>query len=208
MEPRLRAVAELLLPDAAVADIGAGEGRLARHLALQGLRVIATERSPGAFRRLMERLPPTVEVRFGDGLDPIRVGEVEQVVIAGMGPMTMARILRRAADRLAEWRRLVLLPHWDGWLVRRVFPELRLRIVDERLVRQRGRIYQAIACRLDEQTVCLAPLELLLGPVNLKRGGEELRGLALNYLRRFRLHRPPGVPEEWVEELEALCHGF
>jgi tRNA (adenine22-N1)-methyltransferase len=90
---------------ASAADIGSGHGLLARALASRGLRVIATERSATAMATLTARLAATVpglEVRRGDGLEPLAPGEVELVVIAGMGGRTITAILDRA-----RW-----LPRW------------------------------------------------------------------------------------------------
>ncbi len=52
---RLRALAALL-PPGAVADVGAGHGALALHLARGGRRVIATEARPLPFAELCRNL--------------------------------------------------------------------------------------------------------------------------------------------------------
>src|SRR5437899_9825594 len=93
MSPRLRAVAAAVPRGAgSVADVGAGDGQLARHLAARPQRVVATERLPGPFERLQAR-SPGLDCRLGDGLSVLRPGEVEGVVLAGMGGRTIARVL-------------------------------------------------------------------------------------------------------------------
>jgi tRNA (adenine22-N1)-methyltransferase len=103
-----------------VADVGAGDGQLARHLAGRGLRVVATERRPASFARLRAALP-RLDCRLGEGLAVLRPGEVEGVVVAGMGGHSIARILGAGGDvaRSLDW--LVLQPqqHADqlvAWL--------------------------------------------------------------------------------------------
>jgi len=106
---RLRGLLRLL-PDAArrVADVGAGHGALSVHLARRADLVIATELPPGAWLELSANLArwdasPPVEVRRGDGLEPIARGEVDAVVVAGMGaPRTLA-IAAAATDKRARW---------------------------------------------------------------------------------------------------------
>jgi len=92
-----------------VADVGAGDGQLARHLAARGLRVVATERRPRSFARLRAALPD-LDCRLGEGLEVLRPGEVEGVVLAGMGGHSIVRILDAspAVARALDW--LVLQP--------------------------------------------------------------------------------------------------
>lgn len=121
MPARLRALAAAVPAAAAsVADVGAGDGQLAQILTARGLRVIATERRPGPYARLRAALP-SVDCRQGEGLEVLRPGEVEGVVLAGLGGHTIARILEgspRVAQAL-DW--LVLQPqqhanHLLAWL--------------------------------------------------------------------------------------------
>jgi tRNA (adenine22-N1)-methyltransferase len=96
-----------------VADVGAGDGQLARHLSAHGRRVVATERVPGAFERLRAS-SPALDCRLGDGLSVLRPAEVDCVVLAGMGGRTMARVLDGALTGspalLRSLRWLVLQP--------------------------------------------------------------------------------------------------
>lgn len=94
-----------------MADVGAGDGLLAAWLAAHGHRVIATENKPGPLAVVRALLDPLgIECRFGEGLEPIRPGEVEAAVIAGMGGATIARILAASPGVVAGLRALVLQP--------------------------------------------------------------------------------------------------
>lgn len=102
------------------ADVGAGDGQLARHLAASGVRVIATERLPKPFARLQSALPG-LDCRQGEGLEALRPGEVEGAVVAGMGGLRIVRILEGSPEVAHRLRWLVLQPqqHGDrllGWL--------------------------------------------------------------------------------------------
>lgn len=92
-----------------VADIGAGDGQLARHLAARGLRVVATERRPPSYARLRAAVPQ-LDCRLGEGLEVLRPGEVEGVVLAGMGGHSIARILDAAPAVAGALDWLVLQP--------------------------------------------------------------------------------------------------
>jgi tRNA (adenine22-N1)-methyltransferase len=111
---RLRAVVAAIPEDAgSVADVGAGDGQLARHLSASGRRVVASERLPGPFQRL-QASSPGLDCRLGDGLSVLRRAEVECVVIAGLGGRTIAGVLRDALAGspalVAALRCLVLQP--------------------------------------------------------------------------------------------------
>src|ERR1700704_3123029 len=88
LSPRLRHVLDLVPHTGAVADIGSGHGALAAALAARGQRVLATERTPrteAGLRRELARIGIPVATRRGEGLAVLRDGEVETVVIAGIG---------------------------------------------------------------------------------------------------------------------------
>jgi tRNA (adenine22-N1)-methyltransferase len=147
--PRLRTVAELVPPGARVADVGSGPGILPQALLRTGRcpRCIATERSATRAREL-EALGPIagLEVRVGDGLDPLDARDRIQVLaMSGFGGETMARILERGAiDRLGV-RRLVLQPQGGAGELRHFLRARGLVVIEERIVVERGRHYLVFA---------------------------------------------------------------
>ena len=134
-----------LLPDAdSVADVAAGHGRLAVHLAGRFPRVIATEATDGPYRELCRNLETwdaadRVEARRGSGLEPLAAGEVEGVVVAGLGARRLAQIAEQAPGRGLRWLALQCVQRPDelaawvraaGWTV-----------TVETVCEQRGREY-------------------------------------------------------------------
>ena len=104
-------MAALVPPGVSVADVGAGDGLLAAHLAARGHRVIATENKPGPLLVVKAALDPLgVECRLGDGLAPIRPGEVEVAILAGMGGARVRAILAAAPHVVRSLRALVVQP--------------------------------------------------------------------------------------------------
>jgi tRNA (adenine22-N1)-methyltransferase len=90
-----------------VADVGCGDGQLAAHLAARGHRVVATEARLGPVARARERLG---QCRLGDGLEPVVPGEVDVIVVAGMGGGTIAKLLARSPAVAASAGLWVLQP--------------------------------------------------------------------------------------------------
>jgi tRNA (adenine22-N1)-methyltransferase len=114
------------------ADIGAGDGQVALALARRGIRVIATELRAGSFARL----PTSLERRRGDGLSAVRPGEVEGVIVAGMGGRSIAAMLEGGEELALGLRWLVLQPQQhaselEAWLARARYRLLASRDVDE-----------------------------------------------------------------------------
>jgi tRNA (adenine22-N1)-methyltransferase len=106
--------------------------------------VIATEARPGPAARARERLG---ECRLGAGLEPLAVGEVEVIVMAGMGGGTIAAALAglpEVARSASLWilqpmQRLQRLRDWlaaDGHIVER-----------ELSATDRGRVYTVLIVR-------------------------------------------------------------
>jgi tRNA (adenine22-N1)-methyltransferase len=104
--------------------------------------VVATERTPrtvAGLRRDLARLGVPVATRQGEGLDVVGSGEVDTVVIAGLGGRSVLRILE-SSRWLPRW--LVLQPMQDAdlvedWVMARGWP-----VVDVEAV-ERGRRYVA-----------------------------------------------------------------
>jgi tRNA (adenine22-N1)-methyltransferase len=130
---RLHAVTEAVPIEAgSAADIGSGDGQVALALVRRGVRVIATELKPGPFARL----PASLERRLGDGFSVLRPGEVEGVIVAGLGGRTIAGMLEAGREVAHSLRWLVLQPQQhlsqlEAWLVRSGYRLPGFRDVDE-----------------------------------------------------------------------------
>jgi tRNA (adenine22-N1)-methyltransferase len=130
---RLRAVTEAVPIEAgSAADVGSGDGQVALALVRRGIRVIATELRPGPF----SRLPASLERRLGDGFSVLRPGEVDGVIVAGLGGRTIAGMLEAGREVAHSLRWLVLQPQQhlsqlEAWLVRSGYRLPAVRDVDE-----------------------------------------------------------------------------
>ena len=104
-------MARLVPAGRSVADVGTGDGKLAAWLQAAGHRVIATENKAGPRLEALRLLGPLgIECRLGEGLEPLLPGEVEVVVIAGLGGRSIQRILAGSPDIVASLEALILQP--------------------------------------------------------------------------------------------------
>jgi len=150
---RLGAVAGLVPSGSSVADVGTdsaalpflllGENRAARCVATDRSAVSLNE-ARGRCRRHVEA--GRLELRRGEGLTPLRAADgLDVLVLSGLGARTIVRILDD--PRLAELGlgRLVVQPQTEPARVRRFLFDRGWEIVGERMARERGRDYVAIA---------------------------------------------------------------
>jgi len=150
LSPRLRKVAEAIPDGVTVADIGTGHGLLPAYLIMSGKcpSVVATERTEGPYNATREflevlGLAGKVDLRMGDGLEPLAPGESDVAVIAGMGGRMIADILSRGQEVARAMKCLILQPSIQGEVLRiRLCPSYR--ILAEEVVEERGRFYEII----------------------------------------------------------------
>ncbi len=148
---RLLRIASFVPQPSLVADIGTDHALLPVYLALQGIcsKVIATDLHPGpleAARSTVDlfNLWKQVELRQGDGLEVIRPGEVNVIIIAGMGGVKIDEILSSAGPVLQQVERLILQPFSGVGLVRRWLLGNGWSLTDEDLMIDDDRFYEII----------------------------------------------------------------
>lgn len=172
LKPRLSAVAEMVRPGDAVADIGTDHAYLPVFLVLNKScpRAIGVEKSPRNVQAAEEtvarfELEDRVEIRLGDGFKALKDSdEVHTAVVAGLGGKTICRMLSAVRDSLFSYRRLVLQPMVESAMLRRWLAAHGFCLVEERLARERNRFYEIMAAEPGHQMVD-DPFLLELGPV-------------------------------------------
>jgi tRNA (adenine22-N1)-methyltransferase len=148
---RLAALAAFVPQGARVADIGTDHAYLPIELVQKGvaLSAVAGDVHTGPYLSAKENiqslgLGEKVSVRLGDGLAVISPGEVDTVVIAGMGGSTIIHILTSHLEVTRSLQRLILQPMIAAAAVRRWLIANKWCIVDETLVQDDGRLYEII----------------------------------------------------------------
>lgn len=150
LDLRLQAVANLVPENIRLADIGTDHGYLLIELVKQGkitggigcdLRSGPLQFAQNHVRR--SGLSSQIELRLGDGLEPIKAGEVDGVTICGMGGGTIQGILQRRPDVLEKLSYLICQPQNDGGALRKYLAESGWKIIKEELTESHGRIYES-----------------------------------------------------------------
>lgn len=154
MSKRLEAIMAHIPPHSrGLADVGTDHGYLPAALYKRGYtgRLIATDinQDPlGKALRTAESIgaEDKISLRLCDGLDGVSPGEVDTIVIAGMGGDTICGILDRAEWCMTEEYTLILQPMTKCEILRYWLIYNGFEIISEELVRDE-RLYQIITAR-------------------------------------------------------------
>ncbi len=151
LSPRLNVIANKVLNNACVVDIGTDHAYIPIYLVKKGISsfAIASDVRKGPISKALNNvrkygLDDKISVRLGNGLKSVAIGEVDTIIVAGMGGMLICDILSESIELLKTIKRIILQPMTGiedvrGWLSKNDF-----KIIDEELVKDAGTIYTVI----------------------------------------------------------------
>ena len=141
----------MITPNFPVADIGCDHAYLPIYLVRENVvpYVIACDINSGPVAKACENiedveLSERIEVRQGDGLSPLKPGEVKSVVLAGMGGKLMMRILSEGADVLAQVSEIIMEPQSEVSALRHFLQDNGYMIISENMVNDDAKYYPVI----------------------------------------------------------------
>lgn len=140
---RLQKIADFIEPGESIADIGTDHGFLPIYLYETGKspHVILSDIKKGPLEKAKENInkydPDKVfDIRLGSGLLSIDSGEVDTIVIAGMGGLLIADILGTDQQKSKSYQKFILQPRNAQDKLRRWLLENDFLIQDETLVKE------------------------------------------------------------------------
>jgi len=148
LSKRLQAVADLVSDGLTVADVGTDHGYIPIYLIETGKcqKAFAMDVNQGPLLRAVEHitehgLEEMIETRLSDGVNRLRVGECDAVVIAGMGGSLTIRILEEGKDIFQNLTEFVLQPQSELHKVRRYLVSHGYCVIAEDIVSEDGKFY-------------------------------------------------------------------
>lgn len=161
LSERLKMNVSLVPEGARIADIGCDHGYASIWLIQEGIaeKVIASDVNRGPIERAMQHiclagLERRIECRQGNGTEKLIPGEVDTLMIAGMGGPLMIHILSEGRDVLQQIRTLILQPQSDIGAVRHYLWEHGFMIRQEKICLEDGKYYfalQAVRCEAENE---------------------------------------------------------
>ncbi|MBQ9915064.1 MAG: SAM-dependent methyltransferase [Clostridia bacterium] len=151
MTPRLFAIAECVPQGAKLCDVGTDHGYIPIYLCQKKriTKALAMDLRPGPLSRADENiarygLSDCIGTRLSDGLLKLNGGEADTAVIAGMGGLLIAEILKAQPYMLDCY---ILQPMTAVAELRQFLVENGYRICDEHLAREEEKIYTVLVVR-------------------------------------------------------------
>lgn len=118
LSKRIYAIADKVLPGQSVADIGTDHGYVPMLLMKNGVspHTIMSDISEGSLSKAIETFElagineSSESFRVGDGLDTLAEGEVDCIIIAGLGGFTIKEILEADLRKSKSFKRIIMQP--------------------------------------------------------------------------------------------------
>ncbi|MDR3349620.1 MAG: class I SAM-dependent methyltransferase [Acidaminococcales bacterium] len=191
---RLKKIAGFVPSGARIADIGADHAYLPLWLLEKGIIdfAVAVDVADGPCRAAAASVAAAgadgrIKVRQGYGLSPLKSGEVDAIVIAGMGGSTIAQILDKGSDLLAGVDSLILQPMTGGgrlrsWLCASGWP-----LAGEELAAEGRKLYEIIFAQKNPAAKHMVydHFRLEAGPLLLEAGHPLLKRHVGNIAARY-----------------------
>lgn len=124
-----------------------------------------------------------VEVRLSDGLEAVKEGEADTIIIAGMGGESICGILRAGDAVVQSAKELILEPQSEPEKVRRLISEAGFFIADEDMIIESRKFYPIIKAIKAAEPVTYTEVELNYGPYLIKKMPKAF----VSYLKKKRL---------------------
>lgn len=193
---RMLAIANLVDNSKVLADVGCDHAYISINLLENGKaeRIIASDLREGPLNIAkdnikLEGFEERIETRLSAGLCGYEAGEVDTILISGMGGMLVKEILSESIDVVKRADTLILEPQSDLRVVRAYLKDIGFEIIDEDMLSEGGKYYQIIKAvkSKERMEVCDdigAMAENEFGPILIKKKHPVL----LEFLKKRKNH--------------------
>lgn len=159
LSKRLKRIAEHVDKCESVADIGTDHGYIPIYLVKERIckKAIASDINKGPIEKAkvnvaFEGVSDKVKCLLGPGLNPLKVGEVNGVILAGMGGNLTRDILLADMDKVKKYDFIILQPAQNPEVLREFLYKNDYEIIDEDLIKDEGRFYELFKVKYNENS--------------------------------------------------------
>lgn len=160
LTPRLKTIANFVVAGERVADIGTDHGYLPVYLVEKKIsnQIIAADINEGPLLSAKSIIEKTnyqdiIKLRLGSGIEVLQPGEVDTVIIAGMGGVLISEILGQDLEKSYSYGKFILQPMVAQDDLRRYLYANGFNIVDEKLAREGEKYYEIMVVEKGESSV-------------------------------------------------------
>ena len=157
LSKRLKRIAEHVDKCESVADIGTDHGYIPIYLVKEGIceKAIASDINKGPKAKVnvaFEGVSNKIKCLLGPGLNPLKVGEVNGVILAGMGGNLTRDILLADMEKVKKYDFIILQPAQNPEVLREFLYKNDYEIIDEDLIKDEGRFYELFKVKYNENS--------------------------------------------------------
>lgn len=160
LTPRLRSIVNHVPQGTICGDIGTDHAYIPIYLIQNKIcpKVIATDVRLGPLeiaRKQIKRAgcEKQIEIRLGNGLKPLKLEEVETIVIAGMGGLLIQDILENSKKITKKIKTFILQPMTAQRELREYLIKNNFKIVEEDLTKEGQRVYEIMIAIHGQQRI-------------------------------------------------------
>ena len=175
-----------------VADIGTDHAKLPVYLIERDMcdSVIASDVASGPVQACKNTvsqcgLSNKIQIRQGDGLKTLEIGEVDTVVIAGMGGDLISTILENDSKIAKIAKEIILQPMTHIPQLRCYLKNNNYRVIDEVLVKEKNKIYTIIKVA-DGKSQYQSDFDFLISPIFVQNKDKLLGEYVLKLLKKYK----------------------
>lgn len=182
LTPRLQAIADLVEKQDRVADIGTDHGYLPIYLLETGKvqSAIAADINEMPLQKAKEisieyGYEDKMDTRLGSGLEVLQQGEVQTVIIAGMGGVLMTELLAFDMDLTRSIDRFIFQPMVASDVLRVYLAENDFEIINEEIAIEGKKYYEIIVAKPNSQkNIVFQKHDEILGPILKNKKGDHI----------------------------------
>ena len=159
LSKRLRSLADMVTRGRIVADVGCDHAYVSIYLLEKQIAkgVIAMDINKGPLKKAQENidmhdLTERIETRLSNGLEKLEAGEVDTILIAGMGGPLIVSILEARPDVVEQCKEMILSPHSEIELVRAYLRTHNFAITEENMIKEDGKYYMMVKAIREEMS--------------------------------------------------------
>lgn len=168
---RLQLITSKIEKGFTVVDIGTDHAYLPIYLVQEGIsqRVIATELLFGPYEKAQENIKKAglqdfIDLRLGSGLRPVKLGEGDIAVVAGMGAITIINIIKESKEIADSFKKLILQPMRNQAKLREHLLTIGYQIIDEDVAFEANKFYEIIVAK-KANLKSFDEIDILVGPM-------------------------------------------
>lgn len=202
---RLKTIANMVDKCECVADIGTDHGYIPIYLIKNNIcsKTIASDINKGPVEKAklnvkLENMQEKIQCRLGGGLSTIKPGEVQGIVIAGMGGNLIRDIIEEGIDRFKKAKFAVLQPVQNPEVLREYIYKKGYKIIDEELCIEDNKLYEIIKISYEEKPQNIDNIYFEVGKTLI----EKRHPLVKEYIK-IKIERYIKILENITEESEG-----